>query len=111
VSGISSGRLLAICTVAAALAVPLAFAIWLRANDSFIGGLTMIGSSDGRPTEITSGWLFVIVGLISALVYAVPAGLASVLMRRLSNRTRNVVMLVILPLALGVVWYRLTRRG
>ena len=110
-SGISSGRLLAICTVAVALAVPVAFAIWLRANDSFIGGLTMIGSSDGRPRDIASGWLFGILGLISALAYAVPAGLASVLLRRLGNRTRNVVILVILPLALGVVWYRLTRRG
>ena len=47
-SGFRSERLFAICSVVAALAVPLAYAIWLRANNSFIGGLTMIGSSDGR---------------------------------------------------------------
>jgi phosphotransferase system glucose/maltose/N-acetylglucosamine-specific IIC component len=110
-SGIRSGRLLAICAVVAAIAVPLTFAIWLRANNSFIGGLTMIGSSGGRPREIASGWLFVILGLMSAIVYAVPAGLTLVLMRRFSDRARNVVILVILPLALGVVWYRLTSQG
>jgi phosphotransferase system glucose/maltose/N-acetylglucosamine-specific IIC component len=110
-SGVRSGRLLAVCAVFAALAVPLAYAFWLRSTNSFIGGLTMIGSSDGRPREIATGWLFAILGLMSALVYAVPAGLALLILRRLSNRARNVVMLIILPVALGVVWYRLTRRG
>jgi hypothetical protein len=66
-SSVKSGRLLAICAVVAALAVPLAYAIWLRATNSFIGGLTMIGSPDGRPTEIATGWLFATLGLISAL--------------------------------------------
>jgi hypothetical protein len=108
---LSPVRLWAVCTGLAALAVPLAFSVWLRANDSFIGGLTMIGSSNDRPKEIAPAWLFVITGLLAAVAYAVPAGLVLILARRLNNRVRGILVLIILPVAVGFVWNRLTGRG
>jgi hypothetical protein len=111
VNGIRPRTLLAICAGVAALGVPLAFAMWLPAHNSFIGGLTMVGSSDGQPREIATGWLFVLLGFLAALAYAVPAGLSLVLMRRLSDRARKIAVVVILPVALWCVWYRLTFRG
>src|SRR5438876_11625479 len=44
------------------LLVPIGMAIWLRSTDSFIGGLSIIGSSTGQPREIGTGWLYVILG-------------------------------------------------
>ena len=99
---IKPGALLLACLGFAAFVVPAGTAIWLRGTNSFL--VTYIGSPDGQPRDIPTGWIFVILGLAAAVVYAIPAGLAFVALRRVRRWVRNVVTLAILPLALGVAY-------
>ena len=106
-STVKPGALLLACAGFAAFAVPAGTAVWLHATDSFFGAITFIGSSGGRPREIPTGWIFVILGLGAALVYAVPAGLAFLALRRARPLIRNTVTVAILSLALGLICLRL----
>ncbi len=106
-SGIRPGALLLICACLVAVAVPVGISLW-ESNDRFIGGVTMIGSSGGHPREIGRAGLFLLAGVISALVYLVPAGLALLLLRRFGRGVQNVAMLIIVPLAIALVWLRVT---
>ncbi len=107
-SGIRPGALLLICACLVAVAVPVGISLW-ESTGRFIGGVTMIGSSDGQPREIGRAGLFVLAGVISALVYLVLAGMALLLVRRYGRGVQNVALLIIVPLALALVWLRVTR--
>lgn len=101
------GALLFGCTAFAALAVPAGTAVWLRATNSFFGAITVIGSAGGQPRDISTGWIFVIFALVSAVVYAVPAGLAFIALRRATPSLRNAFTLMILPLSIALICLRL----
>ena len=107
-SRITPGKLMGLCAAFAALFVPLALTIWLRSTNSLLGGITMLGSVEGRPRELAAWLVIAITGLLASLLYMTLAGFALAVTRRLSDQARSSIVLAILPLSLWFVWYRLT---
>ena len=92
---IKPGALFLACIAFVALVVPIVIIIWSRAN-----GFFFVHELGGQPRDIPTGWVFVVLGVIAAVLYALPAGLVFVAARRASQRSRSLLTLSLLALYL-----------